>query len=163
MTEQIYSENTRKIMQNRKKIETALNIKISRKQNIFFIEGKPENEHFALQVIEAINLGFSVDKTLLLKDEEFVFIRINIKDLTKRNDLDRVRGRVIGTHGRALDTLEALTDCYISLHDNTVGIIGKAIDIEKAKYALERIIQGSKHSNIYSHLEKQKALEKQFS
>jgi len=161
MVEQIYSDNIRKIFQNKKKIETALNIKLSKKQGIVFIKGKAEDEHFGLQVIEAINLGFSVDKALLLKDEEFVFEKINIKDLTKRHDLERVRGRIIGTRGRALDTLESLTDCYISLHDNSVGIIGKAEDIENARYALERIIQGSKHSNVYAYLEKKRAEEKQ--
>ena len=73
MTEQIYSENTRKIIKNKKVIEETLNVKLSKKENIIFIEGDAENEYICLQAIEAINLGFSIKVALLLKDEEIVF------------------------------------------------------------------------------------------
>ena len=89
MTEQIYSENIRKIMQNKKQLEKELNIKIKKEKNIILVEGKPEDEFLALQAIEAINLGFSVPKALLLKEEDITFKKINIKDLTKRKDLER--------------------------------------------------------------------------
>jgi len=37
---------------------------------------------------------------LLIKDEDFVFEIINIKDHTKRKDLERIRARIIGTKGK---------------------------------------------------------------
>ena len=158
---QIYIEEPRKLIQNKKEIEKILNIKFSIKNNIISIEAKAEDEFIATKVIEAINLGFKVPDALLLKDEEYTFQRINIKDLTKRKDLKRVRGRVIGTKGKALDTIEALTDCILSIHDNSIGIIGRTEDIKKAADALKRIIQGSEHSSVYSSLERQRATEKQ--
>jgi len=160
MTEQIFSENSRKIMQNKKLIEKELPIKISSKQGIIYIKGRPEDEFFALQIIEAINLGFKVPEALMLKDPEFVFEKINIKDLTKRHDLERIRGRIIGTHGKAKQTIESLTDCIISLHDNVVGIIGHSENIDDASTAVQNLIRGSKHSKVYSFLERQRALEK---
>jgi len=160
MTEQIYSENSKKIMKNKSLIEKELNIKLSSKENIIYIDGKPEEEYFALQIIEAINLGFTIKKALLLKDPEFTFNQIPIKSVTKRQDLERIRGRIIGKHRKALDTIESLTECDISLHDNVIGIIGLAQDVEKASYALQNLIRGSKHSSVFSYLEKQRALEK---
>ncbi len=157
--QEIYSENTRKILQNRKNLEKKLRVKITSKGKIIFVEGKAEQEYLAIQIIEAINLGFTTDKALLLT-EDYIFEKINIKDLTKRQDLDRIRGRIIGTKGKTRKTIESLSDCFISLHDNIVGIIGRAEDIEKAMQALTSIIQGSKQSKVYSYLEREKTKEK---
>jgi len=157
----LYSEQTNKIRQNKKKLEKALKVKlIFSGKNISIEGGDAVNEYVSLQVIEAINLGFTTEQALLLRDEEFVFERINIKDITKRHDLERIRGRIIGTHGKTKKTMENLSDCFICLHDNTVGIIGRAEDIEKAIQALTSLIHGSKQSKIYSFLERKRSKEK---
>jgi ribosomal RNA assembly protein len=155
--QEIYSENIRKILQNKKKLEKKLAIKITNKGRILFVEGKAEQEYLAIQIIEAINLGFTTEKALLLTEEGFILEKINIKDITKRHDLERVRGRVIGTEGRTKKTIETLSDCFISLHDNTVGIIGLTENIENAMQALTSIIQGSKQSKVYSSLERERS------
>ena len=158
---QIYVEEPRKLIQNKKEIEKALKIKFSIKNNIITFKANAEDEFIATQAIEAINLGFKIRDALLLKEEDHTFQRVNIKDLTKRKDLKRIRGRIIGTKGKVLDTIEILTDCLLSIHDNSIGIIGRAENTEKAKEAIERIIQGSEHSSVFSSLERQRAEEKQ--
>ena len=152
---QIYCEFPRKVMQNKKTIEQKFKIKISKKGKIIFLEGGAEAEFLATQFIEAINTGFTVTKAYSLAEENFIFEKINIKDVTKRHDLERVRARIIGTKGKVLGTLEELTNCYISQHDNSVGILGKEEDVPLAKNAIIRIIEGAKHSNVYAYLEKQ--------
>jgi ribosomal RNA assembly protein len=161
MPEQIYSNNTRKIIQNKKLIEKEFSVKLNVKEDIVTIEGRAEEEYSCLQAIKAINLGFSVNKAVLLKDENFIFREIPIKPIAKRKDLSQVRGRVIGENRKSLDTIESLTDTFICLHDNKVGIIGSLENVEKAVYVLKRIIAGSKHANMYAWLEKKKVEERQ--
>ena len=160
MTEQLYVESINKIIQNKKMLESSFKIKLSNKSHILFIEGKAEDEFLALQAVEALNLGFSINEVVLLKNEEFVFEKIYIKNITKRRNMSEVRGRVIGAGGKALRVLEELSGTYIAVHDNTVGVIGELASAKKAVYALKRIIAGSKHSAMYAYLEKQKVIEK---
>ena len=160
MTTKTYSENIRKILQNRKLIEDAFKIKISYEGRILVLEGKPEDEIFSLRAITAIDLGFSINDAVLLKDENFDFEKISVKDLSKRKNLAQVRARIIGSRRKALNTIESLTDCIISVHENTVGIIGEIENIGKAIYAIKRIISGSNHASVYAYLEEQKALER---
>lgn len=157
MVEQIYSENTRKIMRDKKLIEQTLDVKLTSKEKIIFIEGNAESEFLCMQVIEAINLGFKINIALLLKDEEIVFKQINIKSISKRNNMSQIRARIIGVHGRVLETFESLTDCFIAVHNNSVGIIGNVDNMETAVYALQNLISGSKHASVYAYLEKKLA------
>ena len=155
MVQEIYTEFIRKIMQNKEKLEKELEIKISNKGKNLFINGTAEKEFTAIQIIEAINLGFSIDKTLLLKQEDIILQTIHIKDITKRQDLERVRARIIGTQGRTLRTLNNLTNCEFSVQDNNIGIIGNTEDIEEAIQSITSLIQGSKQSNVYARTEKE--------
>ena len=158
--QEIYSEVARKILQNKKKLEKELKVKITNKGKILFVDGAAENEFIAIEIIEAINLGFTTQQALLLTEEDFVLEKINIKDLTKRHDLKRIRGRIIGTKGKTKEILQSLSDCLINLHENTVGIIGRAENIEKAMTALKSIIHGQKQGKVYSFLEKERSKEK---
>ena len=120
-----------------------------------FIDGEPDKEFLALQIIEAINVGFSVEKTLNLKQEDIILQTLHIKDKTKRNDLERVRARIIGKQGKTLKTLNNLTGCEFSIKDNEIGIIGNTDDIKEAMQAIISLIQGSRQSNVYAHTEKE--------
>ena len=115
---------------------------------------KPEDEYTAKAVIQALEFGFPFSAAMMIKDSEYTFEVINIKDHTNRKDLERIRARIIGKGGKALKTLHNLTKCYFELKDNSVGIIGDPEYIKNAQEALISLIKGSKHSNIYSHLEK---------
>lgn len=154
--QQTPTEYIQKILQNKNKLETTLKVKITNKGKLVFVNGKPEEEYIALQVIEAINLGFSTERALLIKDENIILQTLNIKDITKKHNLEEIRGRIIGTKGRTLKTLNKLTNCAISLKDNQIGIIGNAEEIEYAIQALTSLIQGSKQGHVYGRLEREK-------
>ena len=153
--QETYVEPIAKVIRNKQKLEKALDVKITNKGKLVFVDGDAEKESTALEVLEAINLGFSTDRALLLTENGMMLQTVNIKDITKRQDLERVRGRIIGKQGKALSTIKKLTNCPISLQDNQIGIIGNAEKIEEAIQAVKSIILGSKHGNVYSRTEKE--------
>lgn len=154
--QEIYLENINEVLRNKKLLEKELNVEISNKGKNVFVDGKAENEYLALEILDAVNIGFSVDKAFLLKEEDMILQTINIKDLTKRHDLDRIRGRIIGVDGRTLKTLKTLTKCELALNNNGVGIIGDADEIQDAIQAISSLVMGSKQGNVYSRLERKR-------
>ena len=155
MTQEIYIENIANILKNKSKLEKELKIKIQNKGRDFFIEGAAENEYIALKTLEAIELGFSAEKAILLKNENNILHRIEIKKITKRHDLERIRARIIGTHGKTIGNLSRLSNCHLALNNNQIGIIGDSELIDEAILAITSLIHGSKQANVYSRLEKE--------
>jgi len=150
----IISEKLPRILKNKKRLEKELNIKITNRGKEVTIVGKPENEYIAEKVIDAINFGFPFNFAISIKKQDLIFEVINIKEHTKRHDLERVRARIIGKGGKTLKTLYQLTKCHFEIKDNSVGIIGDPEFIENAQQGLISIIKGSKQSNVYKFLEK---------
>ena len=91
---------------------------------------------------------------MLIKEEDFLFEILDIKDYTHRKDLETIRARIIGKGGKTLKTLNTLTECYFELKGNSVGIIGSPELIKNGQDAVIFLIQGSKQANVYSFLEK---------
>ena len=131
----IISEKYNLIIKNRKKLSEALKVKISNRGKEIYIEGSPEDEYFGEKIIDAINLGFSINTALLIKKEEMMFEILNLKDYTTRKDLERIRGRIIGKKGKTLKVLSDLTGCFLELKENQIGIIGSPECIENAQNA----------------------------
>jgi ribosomal RNA assembly protein len=142
-----------KILKNKKKLEDALNVKIFCKNNEIEIEGEPENEFIAEKVIDALDFGFPFAKAMSIKDDKNLEI-INIKDFTKKQNLERVRARLIGKKGKSFSTLNQLTKCEFAIKDNKIGIIGEPESIENAIESIASIARGTKHSHVYAFLEK---------
>lgn len=155
--QEIYSESSGKILQNKRKLEKELKVKITNQGKIIFLEGEAEDEYTACEVINAINLGFTITDALLLTNEDLILEKIFIKDITKRQDLEIVRGRLIGTRGRTKKTIENLTYSLISINQNAVGIIGRADEIESTITALTALIRGKKQTKTYSYLERERS------
>lgn len=152
--EKIICEDIKEIKRNKKKLEKILGVKITIQEKEIFIEGEAENEYIAEKIIDAINFGFSISKALLIKKEDFLFEIIDIKNYTRRKDLQRIKARIIGTKGKTLKTLCNLTECNFEIKDNHIGIIGAPECIQNAQEAITSIIRGAKQSNVYSFLEK---------
>jgi ribosomal RNA assembly protein len=152
----LYIEKLPRIIKNKKQLEKALNLKISNRGKEVYIEGTPENEYLGEKVIEAINFGFPISHALTIKQKELMFEIINIKDYTKRKDLERIRGRIIGKQGRTLKTISQVGDCFLEIKDNEVGIITSPENMKKMQESIVNLIQGSKTSNVYKRLEKTK-------
>ena len=152
--EKIICEKIVRITKNRKKLEEKLNVKIDNSGKEITVSGEAEDEYIAVKVIEALDFGFPFSIALMIKDDDLLFEIINIKDHTRRKDLETVRARIIGKEGKTLRTMSGLTKCHFELKDNHLGIIG---DPEYMRYAQESaisLIRGAKQSNVYSFLEK---------
>ncbi len=150
----IISEKLPRILKNKKRLEKILNIKITNRGKEVNISGKPEAEYAAEKVIDALNFGFPFSTAVFIKENDFIFEIISIKDYTKRHDLERIRARIIGKQGKTLKTLSNLSQCHFEIKDNSVGIIGSPECIKNAQESIISIIKGSKQTNVYSHLEK---------
>ncbi len=153
----IYSKGNL-IKKNKKFLEKELNVKIEINDKIT-IEGDLLDEYLTEKIIEAINFGFSLETAMLIKKEDFLFEKINLKNYTKKKDFRRIRGRIIGKGGKALRILQDLTKCFFEINDNEVGIIGPPENIQNAQEAIISLIRGAKHSNVYFFLEKHKPKE----
>jgi len=147
-------EKLPRITKNRKKLEEALNVKITNRGKEVFIVGNSLDEYAAEKVLDAIEIGFPLEIALSIKEDDMIFEVISIKDYTKRKDLGSIRARIIGKDGKTLKTLTNLTNCNFEIKDNVVGIIGDAEEIEAAQNALISLIHGSKQANVYAYLEK---------
>lgn len=152
--EKIICEKIARIIKNKKKLEEKLKVKISNRGKEVTITGKPEDEYVAEKVIDALEFGFPFSVAMEIKEQDDIFEIINIKDHTKRKDLERIRARIIGKKGKTLKTLTTLTQCHFEIKDNHVGIVGDPEYIKNAQEAVIALIKGSKQSNVYAHLEK---------
>ena len=152
--ETIIFEKIQRIIKNRKKLEQELNVKITNIGNEVTINSSPENEYVAEKVIWALDFGFPFSVALLINEQDFMFEVLNIKDYTRRKDLEKVRARIIGKQGKTLKTLLELTKCHFEIKGNQVGIIGEPEYMRIATEAMISLIRGAKHANVYSFLEK---------
>lgn len=152
----IFSEKYSKIIRNKKQLEEELKVKIKIEGKNVSINGDADEEYTAEKVIDAINFGFPLSVALTIKREDFLFEILNIKNYSKKKDLESVRARIIGKKGKTLKTLTNLTECHFELKDNEVGIIGSPEHIKNAQDAIISIIQGAKQANVYAFLEKHK-------
>lgn len=147
-------QSVRKIKKATPSIENKIKVKISFGKDRVTIEGKEVEEYLVSQIIRSIDFGFDVEDALLLLNNDFVLEFIDIKSHTRRKNLKDVRARLIGTDGKAKKTIENLTGCVIVVNENTVGIIVDANHLDTTIQGIECLIQGAKHGNVFSYLEK---------
>lgn len=112
-----------------------------------------------VDVVTAIGRGFSEEKAMKLLDEGYFFDLMDIRDYVgkKTAHVERMRARVIGTHGRTREIIEELTGAHVSVYGNTVAVIGDALQIDVARRALDMLLSGSEHAAVYKFLEGRRA------
>ena len=109
------------------------------------------------EVIKAIARGFNPELAVLLLKGDYSLEIIELRDFCKtKNDEKRLKGRVIGMEGKSRRTIEELTKVYISVYGKTIALIGEASFVPIAKRAIEALLSGSPHSNVYRWLERQR-------
>ena len=137
------------------RIESRIKINFTFGTDRVNIEGNELNEFLVEKIVGAIDFGFHVEDALLLQSEDFVLEFIKVKEHTRRKNLKDVRSRIIGTRGKAKNTIETLTGATIVIQENTVGIIVDSEHLDFTIQAIESLIQGAKHGNVFAYLEKQ--------
>lgn len=117
----------------------------------------PEADAFrAASAVEAIARGFSPPRALKLLDPELALEILDIRDFAGKseNSLARIRGRIIGLHGKSRRVIEELTKCDVSVYGKTVAIIGEPTELRLAKDAIEKLAAGSQHKSVYNMLQR---------
>jgi ribosomal RNA assembly protein len=110
----------------------------------------------ALDLVRAIGRGFSPEKALAILDDEILML--DVIDLSKtvgtKNDMMRMKGRIIGKDGRTREIMERLSGSRVSVYGKTVALLGHPEQIKVARAAIEMLIDGAPHGNVYSFLER---------
>jgi len=141
------------------KIEKIAGIQLEIHENDVEIIGEDLNVIYARDIIKAIGRGFSPKEALKLLDDDYQLLVLNARDYTTRN-LEPVIARLIGTGGKTRRIIEEYTRTHISIYGKTVSIIGTAQDVHIASEAIEMLINGAPHKNVYIYLENIKAKNK---
>ncbi len=136
--------------ETKKRIENEMHVKLSiDSSGDVKIIGASQDVFFAKDVVKAIARGFSPDNALKLKNDDYGFELINLKEVCRgRNDLIRIRARLIGEKGSIRIAIENATDSIISIYGSTVGIIAPISTLHFAKHLIERIIEGARLSSV---------------
>ncbi len=137
----------------KKEIEELTNTKIDIDKDVR-IEGDALDVINAENVIKAIGRGFSPEKAFELLDEENTLVIIELPKNEKA--IKRISSRIIGSKGRCRKKIETITKTYISVYGKTVSIIGRYDNVDIARIAIEKLISGSGHKNVYDFLERRK-------
>ncbi len=108
----------------------------------------------ARDLINAIARGFSPERAFRLFSDGQMLEVIDLKELLgdSRNQLIRVKGRVIGEKGKTRRIIESLTDAYVSVYGHTVALIGEYEEVRVAKEAIEMLLKGMQHGTVYRFL-----------
>ncbi len=136
-----------------------LKLKIDSETGVIILEGDDGlNVYTGKIIVHAIARGFNPEIALTLLEENNTFELIDITEYSKKskNRLIELKSRVIGTEGRAKKTIEKIANVEICVYGKTIGIIGESKKVDIAKKAIEKLLSGSKHGNVYYFLEKQK-------
>ncbi len=138
---------------------TSSKIEVDSKEGDVKVSGEDSLKIFALrEVVKAIGRGFNPDIARLLLKQDYVLELIPVQDFVpNKNHLERIKGRVIGAKGKSRDTIEKMTETFVSVYGKTIGIIGSVDRVGVAKQAIESLLNGSPHSNVYTFLERSNA------
>jgi KH domain-containing protein len=144
----------RKIQASRNLLEKKLKVSIDISGKKIEAFGESYDVFIAEKVFEAIDKAFPIEIALILLEENYVLEEIPIKDFTRKKSLAGVKARIVGAQGRTIELIGELSECYLTLSENTVCIIGPADRIIFAENAVKSLIAGAKQSKIYAYLEK---------
>lgn len=116
----------------------------------------------AVEIVTAIGRGFSPHNAMKLMKEENSLHVIDLRDFAGKSpqQIERIKGRIIGEGGRARTNMENLTRTSICVYGKTVSIIGDPQHIKLAVTAITSLSSGSRHGTVYGKLEANKRKEK---
>ena len=137
---------------------TGCSVEVDSKEGEIVISGKDSLQLFILkEIVTAIARGFNPEIARLLIKGDYGIEVIVIADYARtKNDLIRLRGRLIGEGGKSRKVIEELTQTHMSVYGKTVSIIGELTWIPLARKAIEQLLKGANHSTVYKMREKKR-------
>ncbi|MCL4398884.1 hypothetical protein M1137_03765 [Candidatus Parvarchaeota archaeon] len=126
--------------------------------NTVYINGSSALEVLSVKnVINAFNRGFDAAISALLLDDDYDLVIISLREYSNSEKRAmQLKGRVIGTRGMIKQRLMKETACYINVYGKTISIIGQIQNLSIAQSAIEMILNGAKHDNVFSMINKKK-------
>jgi ribosomal RNA assembly protein len=107
-------------------------------------------------LVRAIGRGFSPERALVILDDEMLML--DVMDLSKmvgtKSDMARLKGRIIGKDGKTREIMEKLSGSKVSVYGKTIALLGYPEQIRVSRAAIEMLLDGAPHGNVYSFLEK---------
>ena len=155
--EKLFVQKLGKVKKHKKDIEKALKVNIKFAADGAEIESKDENaynEYIARHVIEALEMGFSFESAIKLKNEDYMIETISLKKHVRSSRLRMVVSRLIGEKGRTKEIIKEMTGCDVAIYDYNISIIGETEDVEFAAHAVRSLIRGAPHASVYAYLER---------
>ena len=156
------SGNTKKLIEKK----CSVNLDIDSEGGEVMITTKTLTEDIepfkAVEIVSAIGRGFSPENAMrLLRGENSLHI-IDLREFAGKSpeQIERVKGRIIGEGGKARLNIENLTNALITVYGRTVAIIGEPNQLRLAVDAISSLSSGSMHGPVYSKLESAKRKEK---
>ena len=145
----------------KKEIEEATKTKlgIDSKEGDVFVSGEDAlGLYTAREIIKAIGRGFNPEIAKLLLKPDYIFEIIDLSEYVGKSKeaMLRLKGRVIGKEGKSRRLIEELTECNISVFGKTISIIGLPESAVSARQAVEALLRGSTHANVYKWLERRR-------
>lgn len=113
----------------------------------------------AREIVQAIARGFNPEKALkLFENEDLMFETIDLSNIARtEKDLERIRGRIIGSDGKTRDLFEDMTNISISVYGKTVSLIGYPEQNRVARKGINMLLEGAAHGPVYAFLEKKRS------
>lgn len=151
--------------ETKKKIEELAGVEIRVNSETGEVEvagNEAERVMRAVEIVKAINYGFSPEKAFRLLSENQVFHLIDLASFVGKDykNLKRVKGRIIGEKGKAWRVIEETTKVYLSVYRHFVAFIGSFEDVILASEAVRRLINGVPHKAVYNFLFNERRREK---
>ena len=147
------------LSEGREEIEKAGNIKLSIDPDgtVSVSSEDPVTEWRATDVVKAVGRGFKPGLALNLFRDEYMLVIVDLKAMfDKEKQRERMKARVIGTKGKAKKTIEEISGAFLSIYENTVGILGKIGEVTVAERGILMLLGGAGHGTVYHVLHKEK-------
>ncbi|MFH1972403.1 MAG: KH domain-containing protein [archaeon] len=144
----------------KKRLEKKGNIKldIDSEEGDVVISGDSVDVYIAQSVIKAIARGVNPEVAIILFNEKNSLELLDIQEYVgkSKKSVMRIKGRIIGQEGKARKFIESFTETNIYVYGKTIAIIGELERVSMAKQAIEMLLEGSPHGNVYKWLENKK-------
>jgi len=116
----------------------------------------------ALEIVTAIGRGFSPEKAMRLLKGDNTLHLINLREFGAKTpeQIERIKGRIIGDGGKARVNMENLSNADITVYGKTVSVIGEPTQLKLAIDAIESLLGGSMHGYVYKKIEAGRRQEK---